>query len=72
MSPDDLSAQDFLPDVWPKELKERLEWSLIENARSVCHRMLPQVLEVKGILNCAALLKRVRSHDRCFRYVIIT
>ena len=69
VSPADLSAQDFLPDVWPKELNERVEWTLIENARSVCHKMLPQVLEVKGILNCAALLKRVQSHCQSFRYV---
>ena len=67
ISPADLSAQEFLPDPWPKELKERLEWEVIENARSVCHRLLPEVLAVKGILNCAALLKRVQSHAQTFR-----
>ena len=64
VSPVDLSAQDFLPDMWTKELKEKLVWNVIESIREVCHEMLAETLQIKGILNCSSLLKRVQSHKQ--------
>jgi len=64
VSPVNLSVQDFLPDLWTKELKEKVEWSVIDSIRKVCHEMLADTLQIKGILNCASLLKRVQSHKQ--------
>jgi len=64
VSPVDLTAQDFLPDLWTKELKETLEWNVIESIRKVCHEFLTEMLQIKGILNCSSLLKRVQSHKQ--------
>lgn len=62
VSPMDVVAQEFLVDTWPKMLKERGEWEVIENILSVCHAVLPQVFDEKGIVNCTSLLKRVQLH----------
>jgi len=64
VSPVDLSAQDFLPDLWTKELKQKLEWNVIESVRKACHELLTETLQIKGILNCSSLLKRVQSHKQ--------
>ena len=64
VSPMNLSAEEFLPDLWTKELKEKLEWNVIESIRKVCHEMLIETLQIKGILNCPSLLKRVQSHKQ--------
>lgn len=58
----DLVAQDFLLDTWPKMLKERAEWEVIENILSVCHAVLPTLFEEKGIVNCTSLLMHARHH----------
>lgn len=63
----DLVAQEFLLDTWPKMLKERAEWEVIENILSVCHAILPKLLEEKGIVNCTSLLKHAQHHTENLR-----
>lgn len=67
VSPADLVAHEFLPSERPKDLMERVEWEIIQNVRSVCHVVLPQVLGEKGIVNCTSLLKRIQCHAQALR-----
>ena len=61
VSPDDLSAQEFLPDKWPKEALVVNTPKLVKNSRQQCSQFLPQMLLSKGIMNVQSLLKRIQT-----------
>ena len=62
VSPTDLSAQDFLPDKWPKQaLQENLKSKFITNSRSECPDILQKILGAKGFINFASLLKHFQA-----------
>ena len=62
VSPTDLSAQDFLPDKWPKRsLQENLKSRFITNSRSECPDILQKILGAKGFINLTSLLKHFQA-----------
>ena len=62
VSPTDLSAQDFLPDKWPKRsLQENLKSRFIMNSRSECPDILQKILGAKGFINLTSLLKHFQA-----------
>lgn len=66
VSPFNLEARESLLDRKPKTMLKGPEFDLVENFRSICRIMLPQILGEKGIANCMSLLKRIQSH--CCRH----
>ena len=62
VSPADFSAQEFLPDKWPKQsLKDNTASQFIENSRSQCQERLLKLLEARGFINWASLLKHIQA-----------
>ena len=62
VSPADFSAQEFLPDKWPKQsLKDNTASQFIENSQSQCQERLLKLLEARGFINWASLLKHIQA-----------
>ena len=66
VSPVDFSAQEFLPDKWPKQtLEDNSASKFIHNVQSQCPQVLCKIFEAKGFINWASLLRHIQAQ----RYV---
>ena len=59
ISPDDFTAQDFLPDNDPKFNLDKIVQSC--NARSIIHKAIANMLEEKGFSSYYSILHRIRD-----------
>ena len=62
VSPVDFSAQEFLPDKWPKQtLKDDSASKFIQNFQSQCPQVLCKIFEAKGFINWASLRRHIQA-----------
>ena len=59
VSPNDFTAQDYLPDDRPKYMLDKIVQAC--NARSIIHEVIPGILEEKGFYDYYSILHRIRD-----------